>query len=346
MKLKNIIYSDFVEKNLRFIPKYLAKFDSVPMDMKSWFDFYILRKKPNLRIDISKVKYGFVVTNICNASCNFCAKKDLTDKGKIMSFELFKKAADEAIAMGMKSTSMTPTIGDVFIDPGFFKKTAYLDEHKVEYSLYTNAILLGKYENEVLKSGMKRMEIDFADVIPEIDAEVFRISPQMSKARFSATLSLLDKLEKQKYGPTIGLSFRSKRSPKVIVKDMKKTEFWKYYKSGLISLSFLQAYDNWGGLIKNSDMLGIQTMKRPAKIKKYPCQALFQTTILPDGDVRLCGCRCLKTMKDELVIGNVQEKPLNEIIGGEKHQQVIKNFTDGKLPAVCVGCSFYRPKRN
>ena len=108
-------------------------------------------------------------------------------------------------------------------------------------------------------------------------------------------------------------------------------------------MSFLQSYDNWGGLITKKDLLGIQTLKRPPKIKLYPCAALFTISILPDGKIRLCGCRCKRTLNDELVIGDFNKMSLKDLEKSEKWREIIINFQKGKLPEVCKDCSFYRP---
>ena len=165
----------------------------------------------------------------------------------------------------------------------------------------------------------------------------------LSEKRLGSILKLLKKIKETGCETKIDIAFRPMRSPSKIFKDLKKSEFWEYYKSGIITISFLQAYDNWGGAITNKNLIGVQTLKRPMSFKKFPCAFLYNLSFLPDGDARICGCRCLKTFKDELVIGNINNMGLKEIEKSKKWRNIIANFPKGKLPEVCKNCGFYRP---
>ena len=340
--IKNIIYSDFVELNLPFIPKYLSKYDSYFEDIKSLFFYYILNKKEELIPRLEGLT--IVPTTICNANCVFCANKFLQDKRQIMSFSMFKKITDEYKRLGGKKIIITPTIGDIFTDSGIFQKIKYLEMKNIDYDFYTNAILLNKYIKETLESKIKKLHIDIADVIPKYDAEVFQIPEILSKKRLESILNLLEQIKKEKSKKKIQFCFRGKRSPRKIFKDLKQTPFFEYYKKGILELSFLQEYDNWGGLITKKHLLGIQGLKRPPKIRKYPCEALLNISVLPYGDIRLCGCRCLKTLDDELVIGNINKDSLRHLTKNKKWETLINKNKTKNLPNVCKNCSFYRPR--
>ena len=340
--IKKIIYTDFVELNLPFIPRYLSKYDSYFEDFKSLSFYYILNKRKKY---IPKIEGLIVVpTTICNANCVFCANRYLKDKRQIMSFEMFKKIINEYKEIEGKHISITPTLGDVFTDPNIFQKVEYLERKNISYSFYTNGILLGKYTGNILKSNLKILYIDIGDIIPKYDAKIFKISKTLSKNRLKNILILLEKLEKEKSKLIIQFSFRGSRQPKEIFTNFKKSPFFKYYIKGKLKLSFLQCYDNWGGLITKKELLGIQTLKRSPKIRKYPCQSFFNLSILPNGDIRLCGCRCLDTLKDELVIGNINRDSLKDLVKNKKWKNLINISRQKDIPTICQNCSFYRPK--
>ena len=340
--IKKIIYTDFVELNLSFIPKYLSKYDSYFEDTKSLFYYYILNKRKKY---IPKIEGLIIVsTTFCNANCVFCANRYLKDKRETMSFNIFKKIVNEYKEIGGKSVSITPTIGDIFTDPNIFQKIRYLEKKNISYSFYTNGILLESYIDDILKSNLKTLYIDIADVISKHDAEVFQISEVISQNRLDAILILLKRIEKEKSKLIVQFSFRGKRTPKKIFTDLKKSPFFKFYKKRILKLSFLQSYDNWGGLITKKDLLGIQKLKRPPQIRKYPCQALFNISILPNGDIRLCGCRCLDTFNDELIIGNIKKDSLSSLVKSEKWKNLLNPINTKNIPTVCQNCSFYRPR--
>jgi radical SAM protein with 4Fe4S-binding SPASM domain len=339
---KRIIYSEFVELNLPFIPKYLSKYDSYYGDLKSLFSYYILNKKREYSPELRGLT--IIPTTICNANCVFCANRFLQDKRQRMTFNIFKKIVDEYKKLGGTTISITPTIGDIFTDPDIFQKIKYLEKKKMDYGFYTNGILLHQYVDEVLNSKIGKLNIDIADIIPKYDSEVFQIPEALSKKRLETVLNLLERIEIEKNPLKVQFCFRGKRSPQKILKDLKKSSFYKYHKKGILELSFLQAYDNWGGLITKKDLQGTQVLKRPPRIRKYPCEALYSLSILPDGDIRLCGCRCMKTFHDELVIGNIKKDSLKNLVKSKKWKGLLNNPEIKNLPEVCKNCSFYRPK--
>jgi len=261
-----------------------------------------------------------------------------------MSFDLFKKTLDEYLELGgKKEIGLTPTLGDVFVDPGIDKKLDYLKSKEVHCSFYTNALRLDGHIDKIIESTVDHIFIDLADLDTKYDSLVYGISKEASIKRKQTILKFLEKVSSEKANIKVTLSFRPMRKPYEIINDMKKTPLWGYYKKGVFDMNFLQVYDNWGGMIKESDLKGIQTLKRPPKIKRGPCNALYTLSVQPNGDVRLCGCRCLNTLKDELVIGNLNKSSLKEIVSSRKWKKIIRDFRYSP-PRVCDNCSFYRAK--
>jgi len=346
--MKDIIYSKFVERNFRLIPKYLSKYASLLEDVKSIVNYYILRRRTLPKIKITRL--AVVPTTICNANCVFCGNCKLKDKRSIMSFEMFKKIADDYLgnpkSFAESSFDQNPPIGECMTDPKFFKKVKYLKDKGISSGIYTNGLLIGNYLNEIIGSGLDRIFIDFADINPKFDSKVFGISEEMSNYRIKSILKFLEVVEKTDASIEVILNFRSMRTPNQIIKEMYGTPFIKYYKENKIKFSFMQNYDNWGGLIKKENLLGIQTLKRVPKIKKYPCRNLTTISILPNGDIRPCGCRCLDTLKDELVIGNIKDTSLKDLYNSKKLKKIMKGFEKGQFPKVCNNCGLYRPNIN
>jgi len=341
MNLKRIIYLNFTERYLSFIPKFLSKYASVWEDARSLFNYYVLRRRREYNLIPSGI--GIFSTTACNGNCCFCANRYLKDNRMNMPFDVFKRAVDEYARMGGKSISLTPSPGEVMLDPNFFEKVSYIHKKGMTCSLFTNALLFDKNIDNLIKYEIDDLHIDLADIVPRYDSRVFGISEESSKKRINAVIKFLEELEKRNMKRKVHLDFRPMRPINKIIIDMKKTPFWRMYKKRIFTMSFLQSYDNWGGLITKKDLLGIQTLKRPPKIKLYPCAALFTISILPDGKIRLCGCRCKRTLNDELVIGDFNKMSLKDLEKSEKWREIIINFQKGKLPEVCKDCSFYRP---
>ena len=343
MKLQQILCADIMQRTIPSLPKLLSKYNTFSEDIKSLFSYYILRKRG--KIEIKPVGLGIIPSTACNASCSFCAYKFFKGRREFMSLNIFKKAVDYYIKIGGKSVGLTPTLGEVLVDPGFFDKVKYLKRKGLSCSLFTNAILLKSNDNlnKLLESGIDYLHFDFSDVVPEYSAKVFGISEASAKDQVDGILKFLEELHGRKIKMNVNLDFRPMRPVRKIVKDMKKTPFWKLYEKKVFTMNFLQTYDNWGGQIKKGNLLGIQELKRVPKVKIYPCQGLLMLSVLPDGDVRLCGCRVLETFKDDLVIGNITKDSLGKICKGKRWREIIDDFQNGKRPKVCDNCSFYRP---
>lgn len=339
MKIQKVVDNNLVEENFPFIPKYLSKFKFIVDDTKSLVSYFLLNRKAKPSV---KVNCGIISpSTFCNGNCVFCANCYLKDERKVMDFETFKRGVKFLKHLGLKDISITPTIGDILLDKGIFKKIDYLKKGGFKTSVYTNIISLKK-ENfpDFLKIDV--IHIDLGDILPERDSEVFRISKEASEKRLKILEELLNYMVGEKIKKRIFIDFRSPRSPKKLMKDIKKSFLKPFLAEGLVEIACLQAFDNWGGLVKKNDLIGNQTLKIAPKIKIYPCQNLFTISILPDGDVRLCGCRCLNTLKDELVIGNINRESFKDLINSKKWRELVENFKLNQ-PEVCKNCSFYRP---
>jgi hypothetical protein len=85
-------------------------------------------------------------------------------------------------------------------------------------------------------------------------------------------------------------------------------------------------------------------IRKQEKERSAPCAALFVNPgILPDGHVRACSCWYIKTNYDKLTLESTTEKPLSEILFGDRHRAVLADWIQGDLPPPCPECSNYTP---
>jgi radical SAM protein with 4Fe4S-binding SPASM domain len=295
-----------------------------------------------------KYKNGFIKgvtvipTTYCNANCGFCGKRYLIDRKKTMPFKTFKKIISQLEQTNIHKINLTPIIGEVFLDKGIFKKINYASKRGFEISFYTNAFFLEGKLHQIKNAPIKEIRIDMGDIVPEYDSRVFNVPVELSERK----MFLIGELIKNNTNKKISLHPRPIRNPAKILKDLKKTIFWKFYLMKKLQISYLTAYDNWGGLISEKDLEGFQVIKRPPLLKKYPCKGLSEIVILPDGSIRLCGCRIKKTFKDELVVGNIHKNQIQELVNSQEYLRIFKDFQEGKIPQVCKRCTFYKPMTN
>jgi len=306
-------------------------------------DKYIESKKFNID------RLYFEVTNVCNGRCIFCAYRKIiknpSQKKGVMDFDVFKKGVDEAIKMGIKKISLTPTIGDPLIDPNIFEKIEYIKmkDKNIYVYFYTNGILLNKNENykKIIDSGINEIDISTAGFNEENWTKIFGVNNY--KEHILGLSNLLRYAKQKNANIKININLRTNLNP---AKLFFQEDFKKYilpYITDKVNFTYMYTYDNWGGIIQKQDLLPGMTLRRPYFFKKLPCKRLFDAAILFDGSVRLCACRVVETEFDDLVVGNIKEEPLEKIFYGEKAQTIRKNFLKGKYPNTCKECSMYAP---
>lgn len=295
--------------------------------------------------EIPKQLY-FAVTNICNANCTFCAYRYNETSKQIMPFEIFRKGLDEYVEMGGREINLTPINGEPLVDPNLFEKIIYAKNNRIDMVYFsTNGILLNKNNNyqKIIDSRTDMLQISSPGLNDDAYKRVYRTN------RYSdivdGIVKLLEYKMKTESPIKIGIDFRNDRPYEELLRDegIKKIEF--YIKNGMISIdkNGRTEMDDWCGQVKDSDLTGIMVIKKADEYKhNIPCHRLFtDLSILPNGLVRLCGCRFYKTEIDELVIGDIRRQHLKDMLAGEKFREIIENIFRGCWPLVCKNCSYY-----
>jgi len=289
----------------------------------------------------------FSVTNICNGRCVFCASRKISanknyNRG-VMSFEIFKKAVDEYSKLGGYKISLTPTIGEPLIDPGLIKKIDYaVNVAKIKkVYFYTNGTLLLKNNNykKLVDSGIYEIDISTLIYSKAVYEKIYGISEY--NEMLEGLYALLEYNKNRGEPVIIKIQFRTPKLPSETANCADFKRVVKPFLSEKVTYSFLVNYDNWGGVVKQSDLYGAMRLRRSFKFRRIPCLRTYGIFVLHDGSVRLCACRVKNTEFDELVVGNINDKSLKEIYNGKRAKSIRKKFLDEKLPEVCTDCRFY-----
>lgn len=315
------------------------------LDLKQRFHKRVLRTKP--RSMVSMRRLTFEVTNICNAKCTFCAYRLSTDRKEIMPFHVFTEALDQFVSLGGQEIVLTPVVGDPLIDPNLFEKISYAQSKGVtNISLYTNGIILFANDNykKLVDAQVTRLDVSIGEMHKQNYSEVYGVPEALYDKMKQGVKALLEYNKQQGEKIRIVIGFRPKSKPKEVLSSQDYIEVIKPYISKRVSVNVMQVFDNFGGMITPADLKGAMHMKKEYPKKHYPCIRLYNAiSILPKGDVRLCGCRLKTSQYDDLVIGNVFEQHLGDIYNGERAQKLRMDFGNGIYPAVCKDCSFYHP---
>jgi radical SAM protein with 4Fe4S-binding SPASM domain len=120
-------------------------------------------------------------------------------------------------------------------------------------------------------------------------------------------------------------------------------ELWEqldaYRKRGLVEIAGMSDYDSWAGKIDAQALEKVGLAPRKMPYKRGACELLFtKPVILADGRVNACACRDVEA---ELIVGNVNDKPLKEIWAGREITELIERHERGDYPDVCKRCTYF-----
>lgn len=278
-------------------------------------------------------------TNVCNAKCTFCAYPQMERPKQTMPMEQFKRIIDEYIEMGGKYVSLTPIVGDPFVDPQIFQRLDYLyQKPQIEgFYFYTNAILMKPLVSEKLMRYGDKLHIYVS--WGGFDRETYKAImgvDYFERACRNVEAFITTKRDKNSpIGFTIAL-----RCPTTKCTG----EFWQklrtYEQEGLLDFEGhnLQ-YDSWTGKVKpeNLTKVGLEARLMPHKLGA--CELLYaKPVVLANGKVNACACRDVEA---QLVIGDSNESSLAEIWSGKEIEKLIERHEKGDFPEVCQHCTWY-----
>ena len=292
------------------------------------------------------------VTNICNSNCRFCAYQH---QGKfrigrgVMSDAVFKKALEEFVGLGGEFVSFTPFAGEPLLDPKIIGRISEAKSLGVSTFMFTNGILLNRIDvEEFLRSGINTVTVSTAPLDREIYEILFRNSHYDDVLEGICRILLLR--NNLRHDLTISITFRSHMPMREVLKlpDFRSRVLPLLSRKDIDALIVnTRGYDNWGGQIKESDMVGIMRLALAPLLKYRPCAwTLLGPYVTFDGQIRACPCRFAaidnREGKDELLMGDITKSSLLEIWFGDKVKDLHRRFTSGRLPEVCKACTMYR----
>jgi radical SAM protein with 4Fe4S-binding SPASM domain len=289
---------------------------------------------------LRKIPRGLHVegTNICNAECVFCAYPQMERKKLVMPMDDFRRVVGEYLAMGGHHVSLTPIVGDPFVDKHVFERLDLLmAEPRVRgISFYTNAILMTREKSARLMQYASKLHVHVS--WGGFDAQTWNTIMGVAKfeAARDAVLGFLD--EKRRAGSKIPFTL-ALRCPD----SAKAGPLWETLDAarheGLVEIAGMPDYDSWAGKVKDSELekVGLHPRKMPFKLGA--CELLFtKPVVLANGDVNACACRDVEA---ELIVGNVKTEPLAEIWAGKRIDDIIEAHERGDYPDVCRRCTYF-----
>ncbi len=277
-------------------------------------------------------------TNICNAECVFCAYPQMQRRKKVMPMDEFSRVVDEYVAMGGCSVSLTPIVGDPFVDKYIFERLEDLHARQeiLQIGFYTNAILMDREKSLKLLGFSDKLHVHVS--WGGFDATTWNkiMGVKKFEAARDAVLGFLE-LKREQGSPipfTLAL-----RCPDSACCGPLWDELRTFEKQGLLEIAGLPDYDSWAGKIEDRALTEVGLVPRRMPYKRGACELLFtKPVVLADGRVNACACRDVEA---ELIVGNIHESPLSIIWGGDAITKLIENHERGDYPDVCKRCTYF-----
>ena len=307
-------------KKFIFSQTFLKKLVNKPLFNK--FYSRIIKKKSK---EISPTILQIENTNLCNARCIMCPHSIMKRKGKVMSFEEFKKIIDQVMKVYPIKIITITGFGEPFIDIGLMDKIEYINKKypAIKIDLYTNGSLITKkITEELLKR--KIWKITFS-INGTKNSYKKIVGLNYSNTENKVLHFLKEKLISSSQMLTNVSAMLLKDNQREVKKFM---EFWGEYSDSVR----VYAPSNWAGALGNRNLVKLNTFKK----KRWPCHFLWdKIAISAEGDVIVC-CRDYESVSR---FGNVFRKNIKQIFEGEKMSKLRKDHLNFKFNnPVCGKC--------
>lgn len=285
------------------------------------------------------------ISSVCNLKCKFCPYEKKVTPKVVMSNEMFFDCVNQAVDLGYDRFELTPCTGDVFMDRHIFEKLDFLDHHpKVsQYSFFSN-LTIPSHDQLMQLTKLKKLVGLTVSIYGHDEKSFIDITKSTSKV-YERLISNLKMLLAQKSIP-FALAFGWRSTGDVPNKDSSEIMelLGTFKKAGARFNSPHGVFNNWGGLISQDDVAGLNMKIMPGnkKYKSGACVKLFDSIqITASGIVNACACR---DVNSTLRIGDIRVMPLKKIISAENedYMRLIEEQQSGKFRPVCDGCDFFR----
>lgn len=276
------------------------------------------------------------IIGTCQLKCEYCAKDIFND---YMDLETFKRVVDKCVAFGFKRFELTPTVGDLLLDPELEDKFVYLDSKPIEnIFFFTNLLNLNKDIIEILNR-TKKLNIRISlygdspvtykrytnvDKFNTFIDNLYILSHNMRRGlvgefniRYEGWSNKnLYKLTNPLYRTLYGMILAGKITEDQIVDDSYN--------------------DNWNEVVEQGYELDHVEHRERDGVCRF---AVISNSVLPNGDITLCGC--IDTQR-KMIIGNLFKQSLNEIYGYDSlYHRILHDQTTQMYRGMCIDCTMY-----
>jgi MoaA/NifB/PqqE/SkfB family radical SAM enzyme len=285
-------------------------------------------------------------SSACNLKCRFCAYTKKSTPKVSMSYDTFVDTVEQALALGYTRFELTPCTGDVFMDKTLSAKLDFLerDERVESYEFFTNLTIPKPDATKRLASLNKLRHLTVSVYGHDLDSfvKIAGSTPMLYKRLLANLDALLEVMPQASFEVAIGLRSTLKRPRGATTDLLQAVE--RFRAAGHEIWLAPGVYNNWGGLITQDDVAGLDMYINPTDgaYKMGACEKLFDSVqVMATGVVNACACRDVDAT---LAIGNIADEPLEKIVSPDnpRYMAIIEAQQRGDFAAICKSCDFYK----
>jgi MoaA/NifB/PqqE/SkfB family radical SAM enzyme len=270
--------------------------------------------------------------NKCNYSCIFCGKNVMTRNKEIMSLELFTKIISDYCDMGGGHISLTPQVGEIFLDPLLTERINVIKKFpKISStSVTTNAVnTINIPDSELLEiiSNLNRVHISIYGLDESEHKSIVGVDDYYKVIEAVKRLYSFDNKK-------VVLGIRSiNHHSEQFIKNWIETNF-----NALIPYGHTIQYATMGGSLDITETLPCDARWADLKEKNDVCiSPIFGLRIFSNGAVSFC-CAGDPDNSREFDLGNIKNSSLSSIYHSNKVRTLQLNKSSR-----CKKCNYYRP---
>ncbi len=277
-------------------------------------------------------------TNVCNARCVFCAYPRMQRPKETMSMTRFADVVDQYVALGGSHVSLTPIVGDPFVDPHLFERLDHLARRAEIRGFYffTNAILMIRRQSRRLMGYGERLKVCVS--MGGFDRGTY--ARLMGVDRFDKVWQNLEDFVAvaEETGSRTALEIHLRCAPRDLWGPAwQRVQTWQRQRR--LRLAAIYDYDSWAGKIPAQELEAHGLRPSGMPHKRGACELLYmKPVVLADGRVNACACRDVEA---ELVVGDLERQSLEEVLAGPDLARLRKRHRRGDFPEVCRRCTYY-----
>ena len=288
----------------------------------------------------------FETTSVCNSRCVFCPNGAMERPRQKMPMEVFKKAVDEAVAMGAPSFDFFVTIGDPLLDPLLLERARYVRSLVRIRDMGFNTTLQWLHNfnmEEFFQCSFTWINVSTTLSGADSYREFFGVD------KYDLMLKNLIALlkENERRGKPLIIEIGIKPTPEPRKQIINHPDFKRVQSltnQDLVRTVMAEDFFvcDWGGAVKPPAYMRLLPMW-PRRHR--PCYRLYDgLQVFSNGKVGACACRDYEA-SSELILGSVQTMTLEEMWNGQQLTQIRADWRSGRhVPDICSKCRSYDPR--